>query len=445
MSLRVDCEPCSLNGSVQVPWQFIDNPQYPVLFVGQNPGSIEVITKVPFTGPAGKMCFRLLKEAGLDKRNLCFTNLISCATPDDKEPTKQEINCCKERLKGEIHILNPELIIALGAPAALALTGQDEAIGKIRGNYYPLDWDFEYDCSVLVCYHPSFIMRRREFIEEAVKDFKRIEDFFTRGIQVESEPQFLLDPDISTLSNYLEKTNKETTFDLETTGLNSRKDKILGISFCNSPNDAIACYLYEGDLRWEVIHNYLIDKSKKKCTQNGLFDLSFLDQVGIQVKGLSFDTHLAQKMLNSDLPADLNFLRQQFTDIRPYKPSDKEMRKTQFMSKEQLLTMGCWDALTTFQVMEEEKKRLSKKEMDLINSLLLPLIPCLNSMERKGLLVDVNTLAGLYAQMNPLKEGLLKEFEPIGLNPGSPVQICKHFGLKDSQEGTLSYSIKRQA
>jgi len=383
-------------------------------------------------------------DAGLDKRNLCFTNLISCPTLDDREPSKQEIELCKERLKGEIHILKPELIIALGSPAAPSLTGRDDPIGKIRGNYYPLDPSFEYDCPVLVCYHPSFIMRRREFIEEAIKDFKKIEEFFTQGIQVESEPQFLLDPDISTLCNYLEKTNKETTFDLETTGLNSRKDKILGISFCNSPNDAVACYLYEGDSRWEVINNYLTDERKKKCTQNGLFDLSFLGQRETEVKGLSFDTHLAQKMLNPDLPADLNFLRQQFTDIRPYKPSDKEMRKTQFMSKEKLLTAGCWDALTTFQVMKKQKELLSKKEMYLIDSLLMPLIPCLNLMQKKGVLVDVNTLAGLYAQRYPLKEELLKEFEPIGLNPGSPVQICKHFGLKDSQEGTLNYLIKRQ-
>ena len=440
-----DCESCPLKGSIQVPWQFIDNPQYPVLFVGQNPGKIETLTKVPFTGPAGKMCFRLLKEAGLDKRNLCFTNLISCPTLDDREPSKQEIDCCKERLKGEIHILQPELIIALGSPAAPSLTGRDDPIGKIRGNYYPLDWYFEYNCPVLVCYHPSFIMRRREFIEEAVKDLKKVEEFFTSGIQVESEPQFLLDPDISTLSNYLEKSSKETTFDLETTGLNSRKDKILGISFCNSPNDAIACYLYESNSRWEVVHNYLTDQKKKKCTQNGLFDLSFLDQVGIKVEGLSFDTHLAQKILNPDLPADLNFLRQQFTDIRPYKPSDKEMRKTQFMSKEKLLTAGCWDALTTYQVMQAQKKLLSLKEMNLIDTLLMPLIPCLNQMQKRGILVDTNALAGLYGQMSPLRDELLKEFEPIGLNPASPVQICKYFGLKDSQEGTLNYLIKRQS
>jgi len=446
MDKEQSCDECPLNGSPQVPWQLIDNPQYPVLFVGQNPGEIEVITKIPFTGPAGKMCFRLLIEAGLDKRNLSFTNLISCATPDNREPTKQEIECCKERLKGEILFLKPELIIALGAPTTLALTGIDEKIGKIRGNYYPLDQYFEHDCQVLVCYHPSFIMRRREFIDEAVKDFKRIIEFFHPTIEVTSEePQFSLDPDLTFLERYLNQEKEMTTFDLETTGLNPRKDEVLGISFCNCPDDAVACYLYKGDPRWRVVKDFLTDESKKKCTQNGLFDLSFLDQADIKVEGLSFDTHLAQKMLNPDLPADLNFLRQQFTDIRPYKPSDKEMRKTQFMSKDQLLTMGCWDALTTFRVMREEKKVLSKKEMNLINSLLLPLVPCLNSMERKGILVDVNTLAGLYGQMSPLRDELLKEFEPIGLNPASPVQICKHFGLKNSQEGTLSYLIKRQA
>jgi len=441
---KLRCESCPLKGSPQVPWQFVDNPQYPVLFVGQNPGKIETFTKIPFTGPAGKMCFRLLVEAGLDKRNLCFTNLISCPTPDDREPTKQEIECCKGRLKAEIHILQPELVIALGGLATLVLTGIDEKIGKIRGNFYSLDQSFGFDCSVLVCYHPSFIMRSRQYIEEAVKDFVKIKEFFHPTVEVTSEePQFKLNPGLNELLSYFNWFEGVTTFDLETTGLNSRKDEILGISFCNSSNHAVACYLHKEDERWGVIKNFLEDGTKEKCTQNGLFDLAFLDQRSIKVEGLTFDTHVAQKMLNPDLPADLNFLRQQFTDIRPYKPSNKEMKRTGFMSKDQLLTMGCWDALTTFRVMQEEKERLSGKEMYLINSLLLPLIPCLNSMEKKGLLVDQDTLAALYGEMFPLKEQLIREFEPLGLNPGSPVQICKYFGLKDSQEGTLQYLIKR--
>ena len=444
------CKSCSLNGEVQVPWQFIDNPQYPVLLVGQNPGLVETFTKIPFTGPAGKMCFHLLIKAGLDKRNLPITNLISCPTPDNREPTKQEIDCCKERLKGEIQILKPELIIALGAVVTLALTGIDEKIGKIRGNYYTLLKEYGYDCPVLVCFHPSFVMRQRQFIEEAVKDFKKIKEFFQPSfIEVKPEPKFFLDPALSFLEEYLDQEGT-ITFDLETTGLNPRKDRVLGISFCNSSDSAISCYFTEGldktpyDPRWEIVKRFLEDGIREKCTQNGLFDLSFLDLLGIKVKGLSFDTHIAQKMLNPDLPADLNFLRQQFTDIRPYKPSDKEMKRTTFMSKDRLSTMCCWDALTTYRVMEEQKCLLSEKEAHLINNLLLPLIPCLNSMQKKGILVDVNALAGLYAQMYPLREALLKEFEPIGINPGSPVQICKYFGLKDSQGDTLRYLVKRQ-
>lgn len=439
----MDCESCPLKGSIQVPGQFVDNPQHPVLLVGRNPGDIEVITKIPFTGPAGKMLFRLLLEAGLDKRNLNVTNIILCPTPDDRPPTKEEINCCKERLKGEIHWLKPELVVALGQEAFTTLTGREEKISRVRGNVYKLDEWFEYDCEVLVCYHPSFIQRQRQFIDEAVRDLRKIKEFFTTGIQVEDKPQFYHDPSPSFLEQYL-KSDEVTTFDLETTGLNPRSDKILGVSFCNSSKTAVACYLYDGSPAWPIIKDFMENPTRKKCTQNGIFDLSFLDQIGVKVLGLVFDTHLGQKLLNPDLPADLQFLRQQYTKIQPYKPTERELKRLVHFTKEKLLEMNCWDAYTTYIVMKEQEKKLSERELNLLDTLLLPLVPCLVDIQRKGIRVDVDTLAGLYAQMYPLREKLLEEFEPIGLNPGSPQQICKHFGLKDSQEETLKYLIKRQ-
>lgn len=439
------CESCTLRGLPVVPWQCVDNPQYPILFVGQAPGATEALTRVPFTGTAGKMLFRLEKEAGLDKRNLCHTNLVSCPPPDDREPTQVEIDLCHERLKGEILYLQPELIIALGAPALRQLTGSDQRITKARGEFFDLLPEFGYPCKVLACLHPSFVQRQRQWIDHAVMDLKKIKNFFTSGIEVveEDAPKFLIDPPSWQLSEYLSK-DAVTAFDLETTGLNPRKDEIIGVSFCNEPNTAVGVYFSpEKDEKWEVVSNFLQDPRAEKCTQNGLFDLSFLRVAKIPVKSLTFDTHVAQKMLNPDLPADLQFLRQQFTTITAYKPSEKEMKLTRFMDKRRLTEICCWDALTTFMVMRKEKEKLSQKELNLIDTLLLPLVPCLVEMEAKGLLVDVDQLAALYGQMYPMKEKILEEFLPIGLNPGSPVQICKMFNLKDSQEETLKYLIKR--
>jgi len=115
------------------------------------------------------------------------------------------------------------------------------------------------------------------------------------------------------------------------------------------------------------------------------------------------------------------------------------------LSQDALLTMCCLDSLTTYEVMLEQEKLLSKEEVSLIQTLLLPLVPCLNSMEKKGVLVDIDTLAGLYGQMGPIKEALLQVFAPINLNPASPIQICRHFGLRDSEGKTLKRLIDQNA
>jgi len=326
---KLNCEQCPLKGLSYVPWQYPPEYgmeiQWPVLFVGQAPGGTEGITKVPFTGSAGKMFWRLLKEAGLNKKQLCITHLVSCPPPRDRLPTKFEIDLCSSRLKEEILFLRPELIIALGGQALEALTGE-KGVQKLRGTYFPLATQWEFSCPVLTCLHPSFVMRQRQFIPGAIKDLTQVQTFFLQGIVEEEKPHFLLEPSISELQDYLSRSQEYTAFDLETTGLNPRKDKTLGISFCNSPMSAIGCSLSENDPRREVIATFLQDKKTLKCTQNGLFDLAFLSQRGIEVEGLSFDTHVAEKLLASDLPADLQTLRHKYTNIGVYKPSYKVMQ-----------------------------------------------------------------------------------------------------------------------
>ena len=440
---KLNCEQCPLQGLPYVPWQYPPEysmeMQWPVLFVGQAPGGTEGITKVPFTGSAGKMFWRLLKEAGLNKKQLCITNLVSCPPPGDRLPTKFEIDLCSSRLKEEILFLRPELIIALGGQALEALTGE-KGVQKLRGTYFPLATQWEFSCPVLTCLHPSFVMRQRQFIPGAIKDLTQVQTFFLQGIVKEEKPHFILEPSISELQDYLSRSQEYTAFDLETTGLNPRKDKTLGISFCNSPMSAIGCSLSENDPRREVIATFLQDKKTLKCAQNGLFDLAFLSQRGIEVEGLSFDTHVAEKLLASDLPADLQTLRHKYTNIGVYKPSYKVM---QTQDQDKTLSICCMDSLTTWRTMQEQKKELTLKEENLMKTLLLPLIPCLNYMERRGVLVDTDTLAGLYGQMYPLKVLLEKEFEPLGINPGSPPQICKYFNLADSESKTLVYNIRR--
>lgn len=446
---KCNCQGCTLNGLPKVPAQLPENPAFPFLGVGQAPGGVEGVTGIPFTGPAGKMLWRLMKDAGLVKTQLDITNIVACPPPDDRIPTNLEQQCCFERLKDEIHQRQPKLIIAFGKPALEALTGHTGSMEAARGSFFDLLPKYGYECKVLANYHPSFVMRQRQWIDKAIEDLKLAvqylmsPEYVTGGTML--EPQMELDPSYGALSDYLGSVREKdvTEFDLETTGLNPRVDRVLGISFCTNPEYATSAYLTEEDSRWELIAGFLKDKRRKKSAQNGSFDYGMLTPLDIEVENIVWDTRLAETLVHPDMPKNLQAMRAYYTKIPPYKPSEKEMRQTANWPKEKLLRMGCWDVITTNMVRTAQEPLMTKKELFLQQDLLIPLIKVFHHMMSRGIRVDVEQLAGLYAKMFPRLEAMRAEFDPIGLNPASPVQIKKHFGLRETSEDTLTYHIKR--
>jgi len=440
-----NCETCPLRDTDWVPSQIIDEPELPVFFIGQNPGGTEMLTHIPFTGKAGKMCYRLLAEAGLNKRKLNIGNLIACPTPDDRAPTTEEVECCAPGLQAEIEDLQPELIIAWGKPSLRALVGRVD-IQKVRGNFFPLLSRWGYTCQVLAALHPSFVQRQRQWIQDSVEDLKKVRSFFTSsGIEVADKPEFIFDPSEKELIEYLTSSDDVTAFDLETTGLNPRLDKILGISFCNRPDKTIALYYREPhDSRKAVVKWFLNHPKLKKATQNGSFDCAFEHSVGVEVKGLVYDTRLGEHLLASDLPTNLSYLREKYTKHEAYKPSNREMQQIGSMPIQRVLEFNCWDAHVTYDVMKAQLKQLTPGNLKVLDEIYMPLIFTLNYMERVGVKVDVDCLAAIYADLIPKAQRFDQElFAPLGLNPNSPVQLTKYFNTKDCREETLLYHIKR--
>jgi uracil-DNA glycosylase family 4 len=440
-----NCEDCPLKDTDWVPTQIVDEPDLPVFFIGQNPGGTEMLTHVPFTGRSGKTAYRLLAEAGLNKRKLNIGNLIACPTPEDRAPTLQEVECCAPGLQAEIEALQPELIIAWGKPSLKALVGRVD-IQKVRGNFFLLLPRWQYACQVLVALHPSFVQRQRQWISDSVEDLKKIQGFFLpSSIQVEDKPEFIYDPSPEQLTEYLTSSDDVTAFDLETTGLNPRLNKILGVSFCNRPDKTVALYYREPhDARRSVVNWFLSHPQFKKATQNGSFDCAFEHTDGVEVKGLVYDTRLGEHLLASDLPTNLSYLREKYTKHEAYKPSQREMSQIGSMTMQKVLEFNCWDAHVTYDIMKEQLKQLTPGNLKVLDEIYMPLVFTLNYMERTGVKVDVNCLAAIYADLIPKAQRFDQEFfAPLGLNPNSPVQLTKYFGTKDCREESLLDHIKR--
>lgn len=133
-----------------------------VMFVGEQPGDEEDLAGVPFVGPAGRMLDSVLTEAGIDRRRHYVTNAVKHFkfVPRGKRrlhqrPDAHEIERCKWWLDLERSLVRPKLIVAMGATAALSVTGRGDGVLKRRATIETLP----DGVPVFLTVHPSSILR----------------------------------------------------------------------------------------------------------------------------------------------------------------------------------------------------------------------------------------------------------------------------------------------
>jgi uracil-DNA glycosylase family 4 len=455
-----DCSSCPLEDKKYCPSYFPENHGWPlqydptILWVGQAPGDIELMTKQPFTGPAGKTHYRICMEAGLNKPAFPHINVVNCHPGKSKDgksdlkPPMQAMLCCEPRLKEDILRVRPGLIVALGEEAMFALTRQ-RGITSQRGSLHPLLERYGYDCKVYCCLHPSYCQRQRQYMPLQKENYREALYILAHGKKKEYNLRLILDPSPEELEDYLSE-NTLYAVDTETTGLSFFDDQILGHSFSKDSESAIAVTYTKDDPRVDIVRAFLQDESKKKSWQNGSYDIGILEGAwGITSPGFEYDTRIGQQLLYPDLPSNLEFLRSQYTDIPSYKPSKKEYKNLQKLGTKRITELAAMDAITTYRVMQEQKKKLQRSQKILMEETLIPLVEILNEVEHRGILIDKNMLLSLYMQLKPLVEEREKEFVDLNLNPRSPVQMKGFLNdghdipISSTGQDVLKYHIKR--
>lgn len=133
-----------------------------LMIVGEQPGDQEDLAGRPFVGPAGKLLDRHLERAGIDRSAVYLTNAVKHFKymPRGKRrlhqsPTAKEIDICRWWVEGERAIVQPKLILAMGASAARGMLGKTVSISKARGAPMPLEDGSE----LWVTAHPSYLLR----------------------------------------------------------------------------------------------------------------------------------------------------------------------------------------------------------------------------------------------------------------------------------------------
>ena len=126
----------------------------PLMLVGEGPGQQEDEEGRPFVGRAGQLLDRMLLAIHLDRTEVYIANVVKCRPPGNRTPTPDEGDACLPFLARQIALVNPDVILTLGATATRALLGADVKITKCRG-----EWQRWGDRWVMPTYHPAFLLR----------------------------------------------------------------------------------------------------------------------------------------------------------------------------------------------------------------------------------------------------------------------------------------------
>lgn len=147
-----------------------------LMFVGEQPGDAEDMRGLPFVGPAGRLLDRAIADAGLDRIRIFVTNAVKHFKFAQrgkrrlhKRPDAYEIDRCRWWLDQERAIVEPAIVVALGATAARGVLGRSVTISKVRGEILE-DND---GGRVLITVHPSYLLRIQgdDEREEAYRSF----------------------------------------------------------------------------------------------------------------------------------------------------------------------------------------------------------------------------------------------------------------------------------
>ncbi len=146
----------------------VGNLDSSIFFCGEAPGAEEEVQGEPFVGPAGQLLTKMIGAMELQRSDVYIGNIMNWRPQiptkagreqvGNRPPTPEEMAYCLPYIQAQLEIVQPRVIVALGATAARGLLGQDRfrALGEVRGK-----WQEFAGTPVMVTYHPSYILRNQ--------------------------------------------------------------------------------------------------------------------------------------------------------------------------------------------------------------------------------------------------------------------------------------------
>lgn len=311
------CRACPLWQSPGPVWPAGDPRYARVVYVGQNPGGEEVEplkhgqAGEPFIGPSGRVLNRQLFEANVSRSELYLTNQVKCLTPGSREPTAEEVECCKPLLAEDLARARADTVVLAGATAFKANIG---TYSTLSPRYHPTDSIFSRMGCVeqrdgrkwIGTIHPAFIMRMPMFREAPIAHLKKA--LAISGVAIPL-PRVIENPTPEDIERHKLAARAGGRFadDVETTQKvwqhDVEEDDFIGgdwdLTMCG-----ISAVLYEAIiLSPERVHEWsdcFGDPSLVQYEHNGEYDRFYLERY-VRLANRRFDTCLGHHYLHSNM------------------------------------------------------------------------------------------------------------------------------------------------
>jgi uracil-DNA glycosylase family 4 len=140
----------------------VGNPDADLMFVGEAPGADEDAQGEPFVGRAGQLLTRIIETMGFSREKVYIANVLKCR-PDlphgstgNRAPTPVEMQTCLPYLREQIEIIQPRVLVALGAVAVEGLLGTRGTMRELRGRWHSFN-----GTPLMITYHPAYLLRNQ--------------------------------------------------------------------------------------------------------------------------------------------------------------------------------------------------------------------------------------------------------------------------------------------
>ena len=160
----------------------VGNPDAEIMFIGEAPGADEDQQGEPFVGRAGQLLTKIIKAMGFSREDVYIANILKCrpnmpaGSFGNRVPTPAEMQTCRPYLIEQIDIIQPKVLVALGAVAVEGLLGARGTMRELRGR-----WHSYNGMPLMITYHPAYLLRnqspseKRKVWEDMMQVLERLE------------------------------------------------------------------------------------------------------------------------------------------------------------------------------------------------------------------------------------------------------------------------------